>query len=80
MKRGPYREYAGRQFGLWTATSVHKTVRRPNGARSYFLCMCACGFTKWVETASLTLGRTHGCRACDHRRRAHAKGNMGITH
>ena len=51
----------GQRFGKWT---VLKEVKRPLGAKRQFLCVCACGTTKTVDSGNLSSGKTTGCMDC----------------
>jgi hypothetical protein len=52
----------GKRIGRWLVTSQHKLVSSPKSKIRYWLCVCDCGVTKWVNYSNLMkCSRSCGC-------------------
>ncbi len=66
---GGFINKAGRRFGRWTVTDKYESravgKKRPRKG-VFWLCKCDCGTQKWVDSMSLSSGRTTSC-GCLHK-------------
>jgi hypothetical protein len=62
MAKNKQRDLSGLAFGKWTVLALAGSVQDSGGAmRKKWLCRCACGNEKLVNTGPLTTGKSTGC-------------------
>lgn len=66
----------GKTFNSWTVISFS---RKAANNKQIWLCKCACGLEKEVESYNLTSGRSKSCRKCSASKGANRRHGMTCT-
>jgi len=72
-RKGYYKDYTGRKFGLWTVLSFHERVNNT----TMWLCRCDCGTVRSVSRKYLQEGISESC-GCSYTRKGWIKGYLGF--